>query len=978
MTQKSSESFFVFGTNADFVEGLYESYLQNPTSVDESWQHYFANLGPGNLQSVQESIQARQPIWEHQKTQTSSVSPNSSTSNMSLAEPKSSATYDAGPEIKQSVEDTKKTDGNPAGASQAVLDSIRVLQLIRAYRVRGHLKAQLDPLGLAHGKQCEELDPAYYGFGPQDFDRPIFVGGALGYAQATLHQILTSLHQYYCGSMGFEYMHIQSPEEKNWIEQQIEAYPGSVPLAQRQAALYALGRATTFEKFLQTKFPGAKRFGLEGGESMIPALEIILSLSGKFGVREVVLGMAHRGRLNVLTNIMGKPARSILSKFQGNEEDDETQVQGSGDVKYHLGCSGDRDFDGTIMHLSLTSNPSHLEAVDPVVIGKVRAKQKRRHDVRRVEVLGLLIHGDASLAGQGLVAETLDFSDLRGYKTGGTIHFVINNQIGFTTSPQYSRSSAYCTDVAKKIQAPIFHVNGDDVDAVIYVSQMAANYRAKFQRDVFVDLVCYRRFGHNEMDEPSFTQPLMYKAIRTRPSVFQLYGDRLIQEKVIDSSLIENMSQNLEQEWQQEFTLAQDYRNDKDDWLEGAWVGLQSRYDPWAPLSTGIDAKILNEIGSTLVRLPENFALHPRLTRLIDARKEMLNTQSNIDWATAEALAFGSLLMESYSVRLSGQDSGRGTFSQRHAVLYDQETGQSFIPLNNVHVAQAEIEVVDSSLSETGVLGFEHGYSLADPNSLVLWEAQFGDFANGAQVIVDQFISAGEAKWLRLSGLVMLLPHGYEGQGPEHSSARLERYLQLCSENNMQVANCSTPANYFHILRRQMKGQNRKPLILMTPKSLLRHRLAVSSMNDMAAGTAFAPVLGEVSTLANPDQIRRVILCSGKVYYDLYERREKAGIQDIAILRLEQFYPFPEDVLKYHLSFYMQAEIIWCQEEPANMGAWNFLDRKLEDVLRSLGGAYLRPSYVGRPAAASTATGLHERHEKEQKLLVDQALKLAI
>ena len=819
----------------------------------------------------------------------------------------------------------------------------------------------------------------YYGFGPEDFDRLIFVNGALGYQEATLHQILTSLHTYYCGSMGFEYMHIQSPEEKNWIEQQIEAYPDpkTTPSDQRQTALSALARATTFEKFLQTKFPGAKRFGLEGGESMIPALDVILTHSGKAGVREVVLGMAHRGRLNVLTNIIGKPARSILSKFQGNY-DDESQVQGSGDVKYHLGCSGDRDFGGTIIHLSLTSNPSHLEAVDPVVIGKVRAKQKRRHDVHRVEVLGLLIHGDAALAGQGLVAETLDFSDLRGYKTGGTIHFVINNQIGFTTSPQYSRSSAYCTDVAKKIQAPIFHVNGDDVDAVLYVSQMAARYRSKFQRDVFIDMVCYRRYGHNEMDEPSFTQPLMYNAIRARPSVTHLYSERLIQEKVIDQAQFKQMEQSLEQEWQQEFTNAQNYRNDKDDWLEGAWVGLQSQFDPWALLFTGVEIKILKEIGTALIHLPENFILHPRLTRVIEARKEMITTEKKFDWAMAEALAFGSLLMESYSVRLSGQDSGRGTFSQRHAVLFDQETGHSYIPLNNVHVAQAEIEVVDSSLSEAGVLGFEHGYSLADPNSLVLWEAQFGDFANGAQVIIDQFISAGEAKWLRLSGLVMLLPHGYEGQGPEHSSARLERYLQLCSEHNMQVANCSTPANYFHILRRQMKGQTRKPLILMTPKSLLRHRLAVSSLTDMAEGTSFVPVYGEVSPLVDAAQIRRVILCSGKVYYDLIEKREKADIHDIAILRLEQFYPFPEEILKHHLSAYMQAEIIWCQEEPANMGAWSYLDRRLENVLRSLGSAYLRPSYVGRPAAASTATGLHERHEREQKLLVDQALKLAL
>ena len=985
MTQKQAQSSFVFGANADFVESLYETYLQNPSSVDESWQQYFASLGSIERENFQPSSQGPQSAREAKDitppSKTSSdvskiIDSPSSSAPLSSAESSPQAVYQASPNNTSSTRQSK--DENLSSlATQKALDSIRARQLIRAYQVRGHLKAHLDPLGLIKPGEYAELDPAYYGFEPQDFEHPIFIDGALGYQEATLHQILASLHRYYCSSIGVEYLHIQSPEQKKWIEQQIESYPGRCSVGQQQKALYDLARATTFEKFLQTKFPGAKRFGLEGGESMIPALDVMLSLSGKTGVREVVIGMAHRGRLNVLTNLMGKPARAILSKFQGNM-DEQDQVQGSGDVKYHLGCSSDRDFDGTILHLSLTSNPSHLEAVDPVVIGKVRAKQKRRHDVNRLEVMGLLIHGDAALAGQGLVAETLDFSDLRGYKTGGTIHFVINNQIGFTTSPQYSRSSAYCTDVAKKIQAPIFHVNGDDLDAVLYVSQMAAQYRAKFQRDVFVDMVCYRRYGHNEIDEPSFTQPLMYKAIRARPSTFQLYAERLVQEKVIEASVPEEIVQELEQEWQNEFTAAQNHKNDKDDWLEGAWMGLQGHYNPWTPLSTGMDINILNEIGAALVHLPENFSLHPRLTRLLESRNEMLATQQNVDWAMAEALAFGTLLMESSSIRLSGQDSGRGTFSQRHAVLIDQQTGQPYVPLNHVHVAQAEIEIVDSPLSEAGVLGFEHGYSLADPNSLVLWEAQFGDFANGAQVIIDQFISAGEAKWLRLSGLVMLLPHGYEGQGPEHSSARLERYLQLCAENNMQVANCSTPANYFHILRRQMKGQTRKPLILITPKSLLRHRLAVSTFAGMATETSFSPVYGEVSPLVKPEQVRRVVLCSGKVYYDLYEKREQAEIRDIAILRLEQYYPFPEEILKQHLASYMQAEIVWCQEEPANMGAWTFLDRKLEGVLRSLGSAYVRPMYVGRPAAASTATGLHDRHEREQKLLIDQALKLAL
>jgi 2-oxoglutarate dehydrogenase E1 component len=951
---KPEETSFLAGANAAFIEAIYEEYLRDPQLVEESWRRFFSNLGTEDVQALQHSLHARQPVWENQAIQ------------------------EKPPHFHPAVSE-KRGDFQDL---QTARDTMRALQLIRAYRVRGHLKARLDPLGLAPQGHYAELEPSYYGFTLQDYNRPIFLDGMLGFQWANMHEILAALQRYYGGSIGIEYLHIQHPDEKSWIEQQIEAieaYEKTAPQDQKIMTLHSLSRAATFEKFLQVKFPGAKRFGLEGGEAMIPALETILATSGRLGVRDVVIGMAHRGRLNVLTNVLGKPARAIMSKFQGHAET-ETQMQGSGDVKYHLGSSSDRDFAGTIMHLSLTSNPSHLEAVNPVVMGKVRAKQTRRGDVHRAEVLGVLIHGDAALAGQGLVAETLDLSDLRGYKTGGTIHFVINNQIGFTTSPIYSRSSAYCTDIGKKIQAPIFHVNGDDPDAVMYVSRVAAQYRARFKRDVFIDMVCYRRHGHNEMDEPSFTQPRMYKAIRERPPVHQLYGEQLIRQGIMSAEKPGQIVQALEQEWQAEFAAAESCKddNDKEDWLEGAWTGLQGRYDPWNEVITGVASEILVEAGDALTRIPEGFALHPRLTRLIQARQEMFRSRQRFDWATAEALAFGTLLCEGYPIRLSGQDSGRGTFSQRHAVLIDQETDAPYVPLNTIRVSQEEVEIVDSPLSEAGVLGFEHGYSLADPHSLVLWEAQFGDFANGAQVIIDQFISAGEAKWLRLSGLVMLLPHGYEGQGPEHSSARLERYLQLCAEDNIQVANCSTPANYFHILRRQMLNQTRKPLVIMTPKSLLRHRLAVSSLEEMGSQTQFTHVYGEVSPHIDPAHVKRVVLCSGKVYYDLYEKREEAGIRDIAILRLEQYYPFPEKILKQHLSKYLQAEMIWCQEEPANMGAWSFIDRRLENVLRAIGAAYLRPNYVGRAASASTATGLYARHEREQKLLVAQALKLTL
>lgn len=931
---------FLTGANAIFIEELFKDYLKDPASVDSSWQNVFAEFS--------------------QKLQTTSeAQPSSDPFNRSFFK------------ASQDISDPKISPISE-GIPQTTIDSIRALMLIRAYRVRGHLLAKLDPLGLEAPKTHPELDPASYGFTSVDYDREIFIDGVLGREKATLREIINILHRTYCGSIGVEFMHIQAPEAKAWIQEQVENFKGVISSERRKRCLYALTAAATLEKFLQTKHPGAKRFGLEGSESLIPLLEVILGESGHLGGREAILGIAHRGRLNVLVNILGKLARSIFSKFQGKTQE---LVHGSGDVKYHLGASADQEFEGKVFHLSLTANPSHLEAVNPVVMGKVRAKQKRRGDVAQTSVIGILVHGDAAFAGQGLVAETLMLSDLKGYRTGGTIHVVINNQIGFTTSPAFSRSSPYCSDVAKMIQAPIFHVNGDDPDAVIFVAALAAQYREKFKRDIVIDMFCYRRHGHNEIDEPSFTQPLMYKAIANHPSVHLSYADKLINEKIIEENYKTLIFQELETQWQQEFLIAQNFEGEKDEWLEGLWSGLNPQ-DNLSFFETGISQEVLQEIGNSLLKLPDNFSLHPRLQRFFSARRGMFDAGKGFDWATAEALAFGSLLCEGTPVRLSGQDSGRGTFSQRHAVFYDQENGVPYIPLNNIRVVQEEIEIVDSPLAEASVLGFELGYSLSDPYTLVLWEAQFGDFANGAQVIIDQFISSGEAKWLRLSGLVMLLPHGFEGQGPEHSSARLERYLQLCAENNMIIANCTTPANYFHILRRQLKWKTRKPLIIMTPKSLLRNPLAISSQEEFTQESYFNAIYPEQDDLVDPLNIKRVVLCTGKIYYELYQVRNSKNIRDIALLRIEQLYPFPHEYLVQELKKYSQAEVIWCQEEPENMGAWSFIDRRLEKVLRELKGAYLRPHYVGRSESASPATGFYERHEYEQNLLLEQALTI--
>jgi 2-oxoglutarate dehydrogenase E1 component len=938
MQDQSIPASFLTGANASFIAGLYARYLGNPDSVDASWRAFFGDLHD-DAAGIRGEIEG------------ASWTPRPEPEVVAKAVPSASA---------------------PAG-EQAILDSIRALMLIRAHRVRGHLEADLDPLKLVERHSHPDLDPATYGFGEADWDRSIFVNGVLGLEQPTLREIVALLKATYCGTMGVEFMHIQNPEERAWIQEHVEALGNlAMPPEEQRAILQSLTVAEGFEKFLQIKYTGTKRFGLEGGESLIPSIEEVLKKSGQLGVREVIFGMAHRGRLNVLTNLLGKPFTAIFSEFQGNSANPE-DVQGSGDVKYHLGTSNDREFGGKPIHVSLTANPSHLEAVNPVVLGKVRAKQDQTHDVDRDQVLGLLIHGDAAMAGQGLVAECLALSELKGYRTGGTMHIVINNQIGFTTMPQYSRSGPYATDVAKMIQAPIFHVNGDDPEAVVNASRLAAEFRHEFRKDVVVDIVCYRRQGHNEGDEPGFTQPIMYRAIRDQPTTRELYAKALAARGVVSEADAEAMAAAFHQRLEQDFAAATGFKPNKADWLEGRWAGMEAPSHTPDARPTGVKDSVLQTVGKALVAVPDGFDLNSKIARQLKAKEEMFKTGEGLDWATGEALAFGTLLLEGYPVRLSGQDCGRGTFSQRHAVVYDQQTEERYVALNHIEGALENFEVLDSPLSEAAVLGFEYGYSLAEPRALVLWEGQFGDFVNGAQVIIDQFIVSGEAKWLRMSGLVMLLPHGYEGQGPEHSSARPERFLQLCAEDNLQVANCTTPANYFHVLRRQLHRNYRKPLIIMTPKSLLRHKLAISPLKDFAEGTGFRLVLPEVDELEST-KVRRVVLCTGKVYYDLYEERQKRGLKDVALVRIEQLYPFPAEELSAELAKYPDADVIWCQEEPQNMGAWSFMDRRIEAVLTALGHKAKRPVYVGRAEGAAPATGLLKRHNQQQAKLVDEAL----
>ncbi len=878
------------------------------------------------------------------------------------------------------VKAAAKAAGKPMAEADAVAaasDSIRAMMLVRTYRVRGHLAANLDPLGLSKQDIPADLTPEYHGFSGADLEKRVYVGGTLGLEWTTVRELVDTLRANYCGPVGLEYMHISDVEERRFLQERMEGKDAAIQFTPegKKAILGKVIEAEQYEKFLGRKYVGTKRFGLDGGESMIPALEAVIKYGGQLGVREIVYGMPHRGRLNVLANVMAKPYRIIFHEFSGGSANPD-DVGGSGDVKYHLGTSTDREFDGIKVHMSLVPNPSHLEAVNPVVLGKVRANQTARDDLAKHEqVLPVLLHGDAAFAGQGIVWECLSFSGIRGYNTGGCLHFIVNNQVGFTTSPQYARSSPYPSDVAKGVQAPIFHVNGDDPEAVTFACKIAIEFRQTFHRDIVIDMWCYRRFGHNEGDEPSFTQPLMYKVIKDHPPVSALYAKRLEAEGVIDANWSNEHAMRFVQALEQEFASAADYKANAADWFGGRWSGLSKPADPETArrnVPTGITRKLFDSLGRTLTTVPEGHNIHPTLNRVLDAKKTMFTSAANFDWATGEALAFGSLLSEGYGVRLSGQDSGRGTFSQRHGVWVDQTTEEKYVPLATL--PHGRFEILDSPLSEFGVLGFEYGYAGAEPKTLVLWEAQFGDFVNGAQTMIDQFIAAGEAKWLRANGLVMLLPHGYEGQGPEHSSARLERFLQLCAEDNIQVANCTTPANYFHLLRRQMARPFRTPLVVMTPKSLLRHKLAVSKAEDFQGESHFMRILSDTNAPADAD-IKRLVLCSGKVAYDLMEARDASGDKNTSIVRIEQLYPFPSEPLIVRLKRMTNLEeVVWAQEEPRNAGSWTFVDPYLEECLAEANARPTRARYAGRRAAAATATGLAKRHQAEQAALVAEAL----
>ncbi len=959
---------FLSGANADFIAELYARYLKDPSSVTPDWGVFFKEL---NDEAPILAAEMRGAAWAP------APPPRVIGSRQAIETVKTPA---AAPRPRPEPAPVETESGALFTARQ----SVRALMLIRAHRAVGHMMADLDPLGLKKPALLPECDPAFWGFTEDDYDRPIFIDGVLGLQSATLRQIIDVCRTTYCRNIGYEFLHIQDHGHKQWIQEHIEGLCPRFDRDRRRRIYEQLVMAEGFEKFLAAKFSGTKRFGVEGAESLIPALLVMLERGAELGADEFVLGMAHRGRLNVLANILRKPYAAVFAEFQGAPAYPDS-VHGSGDVKYHLGTSCDIETGGKTLHLSLSPNPSHLEYVNPVVAGRVRAKAEQRAgktqalaDSDFTRVAGILIHGDAAFAGQGVVAETMELAGLRGYRTGGTVHVVVNNQIGFTTTPEYAKSTPYCTDIAKSMVCPIFHVNGDNPDAVVHAARLAIEFRQRFKRDVVLEIVCYRRQGHNEGDEPAFTQPAMYKVIRSLPTTREIYAKKLVREHVLREPEVEQIRKDFHARLEADFAASATYRPNRADWLEGKWSGMEApRANRGDNTATACGEDILREVARGITRVPDGFALHPRIARQFEEKVRMVETGAGIDWATAEALAFGALVLEGTHVRLSGQDCGRGTFSQRHAAVYDQETGARHIPLRHIRAGnQAPFEVHDSPLSESAVLGFEFGYSTAEPNALIMWEAQFGDFANGAQVIIDQFVSCAEAKWLRMSGLTLLLPHGYEGQGPEHSSGRLERFLQLSAQDNWQVANCSTPAQYFHILRRQVHRSFRKPLVLMTPKSLLRHRLCVSPLSGFTDGSRFHRVLPDPAAgLAAPEKIRRAVLCSGKVYYDLLEARAARKISDVALVRVEELYPFPKAPLLDQLRQYPNAEVVWCQEEPQNMGAWHYIDRQIETALKEAGHAARWPAYVGRPPASSPATGHMKHHIREQSELVEKAIQ---
>ena len=947
---------FLSGINSEFINQFYSDYLTDPNSLPNSWIKFFDGLSEDEKLILDD---LNGPSWSPEKKIQKSKS------------------YLIDNEKNKEVNE----DLNLSSVKEASKDSVRAIMLIRAYRIRGHLIANLDPLSIQKKEEHPELKPETYGFNKKDYKRKIFLDGVLGLQYADLNQILDILKRTYCSAIGYEFMHMGDPEEKAWIRNRIEGPEKDIVFTQngKKAILNKIIQAEGFEKYLHVKFVGTKRFGLDGGESLIPALEQIIKRGGNLGAKEIKIGMPHRGRLNVLANVMGKPFRAIFSEFFGKSVNASKDFEG--DVKYHLGASSNREFDGNSVHISLTDNPSHLEAVNPVVLGQVRAKQFFHKDKDRKKVIPVLMHGDAAFAGQGIVAECFAMSGLPGHNIGGTIHIIVNNQIGFTTAPRFARSSPYPSDVAKIAQAPIFHVNGDDPEAVVHCAKIATEYRQKFNRDVVIDMVCYRRFGHNEGDEPSFTQPIMYRKIKSHPTTLSLYGKRLSAEGLTSDEKLQKEKVEFKQYLEKEFDISKSYKSELK-WFDGAW----SRFKPGLGKDkrgvSGVERGKLEKIGKKIFTIPTNFNAHKTLKRVFELRKEMLNA-GKLDWSSAESLAIGTLLTEGFSVRLSGQDSGRGTFSQRHAILRNQENHDRYIPVNNIEKGQMKFEVIDSLLSELAVLGFEFGYSLSEPETLVLWEAQFGDFANGGQVIIDQFITSSESKWGRASGLVLLLPHGYEGQGPEHSSARLERFLQLCAGENIQVVNCTTPSNYFHVLRRQMHREFRKPLIIMTPKSLLRHKRCISSISEFTSRSSFHRVLeddaykkeNKLITLKKDSKIKKVVMCSGKIYYDLVEAREKNKKDKVIFVRLEQLYPFPAKTLANVLKRYKNAEFIWCQEEPKNMGAWNTVRNYIERTLEIINIKDINVKYVGRKASSSTATGNANKHLAQQKEILEKILK---
>ncbi len=946
---------FLNKSNSAFIEQMYVKYVNNDPTLPESWKKYFIDIGD-DINSIVKEVNG--PSWSLRKNK---IDESKILEN----------------EIETLESQNKEIDQKDIVASNS--NSIKAVSLIRAYRQRGHLLSKVDPLEMRESEYLDELHPENYGFKKDDYSKKIYLDGVLNKEYSNIKEILSVLRKIYCGNIGYEYMHISNPTERKWFRDRVEKDENALKFTVngKNAILNKLIQAEGFEKFLHTKYVGSKRFGLDGGESLIPALEQIIKIGGQSNIKEVKIGMSHRGRLNVLANVLQKSYKRIFNEFAG--EINNTDEDSAGDVKYHLGASSDREFDGNVVHVSLTDNPSHLEAVNPVVLGQTRAKQFFHKDAKRNKVIPILIHGDAAFAGQGVVAECFAMSGLPGHNTGGTIHIIVNNQIGFTTSPRFARSSPHPSDIAKMVEAPIIHVNGDDPEAVVYGSRIATEFRLKFNRDVVLDLVCYRRFGHNEGDEPSFTQPLMYKKIRSHPSAAKIYGSKLVDEDLLSENDLNNQIKKFKTLLDDQFKTAKDYKP-KIEWFEGAWSSYKPKKGKDKKGITGADPDFLRNISDKINIIPNEINVHKTINKIFQNRKKTIDQGSNIDWSSAEALAFGSLLNEGFPVRFVGQDSGRGTFSQRHSVLRNQEDNSRYIPLNSISKTQKKFEIVDSFLSELAVLGFEYGYSLVEPNTLTIWEAQFGDFANGAQVIIDQFISSGERKWQRASGLVMLLPHGYEGQGPEHSSARLERFLQLCANDNLQVMNCTTPANYFHALRRQIHRDFRKPLVLMTPKSLLRNKYCVSDIKDFNKQTSFHRILWDHALnndnenfikLKNPEEIEKVILCSGKVYFDLLAAREKIKRDDVILFRIEQLYPFPVKSLVKELKPYANnAKFYWCQEEPKNMGAWFSVRDYIQWTLETIKAKNNNISYIGRNPDASPATGYAKRHMVEQEEII--------